>query len=69
MSCGYGCKTHFNNFYKRKGPGTLVFGKAKTMSWPLVLFFGGLNSLMAFTGGFEARLFSGSTLKIVLTVV
>lgn len=49
--------------------GALVFGKAKTMSWPLVFFFGGLNSLMAFIGGFEAHLFTGSALKIVLSVV
>ncbi len=49
--------------------GALVFGKARTMSWPLVFFFGGLNSLMAFVGGFEAHLFSGMALKIVLSVV
>ena len=49
--------------------GALVFGKAKTMSWPLVFFFGGLNSIMAFIGGFEAHLFSGSALKIVLAIV
>jgi hypothetical protein len=30
--------------------GALVFGKAKTMSWPLVLFYGGLNASMAFAG-------------------
>jgi len=49
--------------------GALIFGKARTMSWPLVVFFGGLNSLMAFVGGFEAHLFSGFALKIVLAVV
>jgi uncharacterized membrane protein YfcA len=49
--------------------GALVFGKARTMSWPLVFFFGGLNSLMAFVGGFEAHLFSGTALKIALSVV
>jgi hypothetical protein len=49
--------------------GALIFGKASTMSWPLVFFFGGLNSLMAFVGGFEAHLFSGMALKIVLSVV
>ena len=49
--------------------GALIFGKARIMSWPLVFFFGGLNSLMAFIGGFEAHLFSGMTLKIVLSVV
>ncbi len=49
--------------------GALIFGKAKTMSWPLVFFFGGLNSLMAFFGGFGAYLFTGNALKIVLSVV
>ncbi len=49
--------------------GALIFGKAKTMSWPLVFFFGGLNSLMAFIGGFEAHLFTGTTLKLVLAVL
>lgn len=49
--------------------GALVFGKAKTMSWRLVFFFGALNSTMAFIGGFEAHLFSGSALKIVLSIV
>lgn len=49
--------------------GALVFGKARTMSWPLVFFFGGLNSLMAFVGGYEAHLFSGMTLKIILSIV
>ncbi|MBN1397091.1 MAG: sulfite exporter TauE/SafE family protein [Bacteroidetes bacterium] len=48
--------------------GALIFGKAKALSWPLVFFFGGLNSLMAFIGGFEAYLFSGTTLTIVLSV-
>jgi uncharacterized membrane protein YfcA len=49
--------------------GALIFGKAKTLSWPLVFFFGGLNSLMAFIGGFEAHLFSGITLKLILAVL
>ena len=49
--------------------GALIFGKARTLSWPLVFFFGGLNSLMAFVGGFEAHRFSGLALKIVLSVV
>lgn len=49
--------------------GALIFGKAKTMSWPLVIFFGGLNSLMAFFGGFGAYLFTGNALKIVLSVL
>ncbi len=48
--------------------GALIFGKAKTMSWPLVLFFGGLNSSMAFVGGFQAHLYSGTALKIILSV-
>lgn len=49
--------------------GAIVFGKAKTMSWPLALFFGGINASMAFVGGFEARLFTGITLKIVLSIL
>jgi uncharacterized membrane protein YfcA len=49
--------------------GALIFGKARTMSWPLVFFFGGLNALMAFVGGFEAHLFSGMALKTALSVV
>lgn len=49
--------------------GALIFGKARMMSWPLVFFFGGLNSLMAFVGGFEAYLFSGLALRIVLSLV
>jgi len=49
--------------------GALVFGKAKTMSWPLVLFFGGLNASMAFVGGIQAHLFEGQTLKIILSIL
>jgi len=49
--------------------GALIFGKAKTMSWPLVFFFGGLNSFMAFIGGFEAHLFTGTALKMALSIV
>lgn len=49
--------------------GAILFGKAKTMSWPLVFFFGGLNASMAFLGGFEAHLFSGTALKVVLSVL
>jgi hypothetical protein len=49
--------------------GALIFGKAKTLSWQLALFFGSLNASMAFVGGFEARLFSGVTLKVVLSVL
>ena len=49
--------------------GALIFGKARTLSWPLVLLFGGLNSLMAFLGGFEAHLFTGTRLKMVLSVL
>lgn len=47
----------------------IIFGKARTLSWPLVFFLGGLNSIMAFWGGFEAHLFSGKELKIVLSIV
>jgi uncharacterized membrane protein YfcA len=39
------------------------------MSWPLVIFFGGLNASLAFVGGFEAHAFGGTTLKIVLSVL
>jgi hypothetical protein len=49
--------------------GTVVFGKAKTLSWPLVFFFGGLNAALAFVGGFEAHAFGGRTLEIVLSVL
>lgn len=49
--------------------GAILFGKAKTMSWPLAFFFGGLNASMAFLGGFEAHLFSGTALKVVLSVL
>ena len=49
--------------------GAIVFGKARTMSWPLVFFFGGLNASLAFVGGFEAHAFGGTTLKIVLSVL
>ncbi|MBN1427302.1 MAG: sulfite exporter TauE/SafE family protein [Anaerolineae bacterium] len=49
--------------------GALVFGKAKTLSWRLVLFFAGLNASMAFVGGFSAHLFTGNTLKIALSIL
>ena len=49
--------------------GALIFGKARTLSWPLVLFFGGLNASMAFIGGFEAHLFTGTGLKMVLSLL
>jgi len=49
--------------------GALIFGKAKTMSWRLALFFGGVNASMAFVGGFEAHLFSGIALKVILAVL
>ena len=48
--------------------GALVFGKARAMSWPLVLFFGGLNASLAFCGGFVAHSFDGTALKLVLSV-
>jgi uncharacterized protein len=49
--------------------GAFIFGKAKTLSWRLALFFGALNASMAFVGGFEARLFSGVTLQIALSIL
>jgi len=49
--------------------GALVFGKAKKMSWPLVLFFGGINATFAFFGGFFAHMFGGMTLKFVLSIL
>jgi uncharacterized membrane protein YfcA len=49
--------------------GALVFGKAKEMSWHLVLFFGGINATSAFFGGFLAHMFGGTTLKIVLSIL
>jgi hypothetical protein len=49
--------------------GAFVFGKARTMSWPLVFFFGGINATLAFFGGFYAHKFGGTTLEIVLSVL
>jgi uncharacterized protein len=49
--------------------GALIFGKAKTLSWRLALFFGGLNASMAFAGGLTAHLFTGVTLKIALSIL
>ncbi|MBN1816717.1 MAG: sulfite exporter TauE/SafE family protein [Sedimentisphaerales bacterium] len=49
--------------------GAIVFGKARTMSWPLAIFFGGLNASMAFAGGFMAHSFGGTLLKIILSVL
>lgn len=49
--------------------GALIFGKAKTLSWRLALFFSALNASMAFIGGFNARLFSGNTLQIALSIL
>lgn len=48
--------------------GALMYGKARSMSWPLVFFFGGLNALMAFFGGLQAHLHSGVALKSVLAL-
>lgn len=49
--------------------GALIFGKAKILSWSLAIFFGSLNAAMAFVGGFEAHLFTGPTLQIVLSIL
>lgn len=49
--------------------GALIFGKTRTLFWPLAIFFGSLNSSMAFVGGFEAHLFTGRALKIVLSAM
>lgn len=49
--------------------GAIVFGKARTMSWPLVIFFSALNASMAFVGGFMAHSFGGTLLKIILSVL
>ncbi|MBN2574107.1 MAG: sulfite exporter TauE/SafE family protein [Deltaproteobacteria bacterium] len=49
--------------------GALVFGKARTLSWRLALFFASLNASMAFVGGFEAHRFSGLALKVVLSIL
>ena len=49
--------------------GAIVFGKARTMSWPLAIFFCGLNASMAFAGGFMAHSFGGTLLKIILSVL
>jgi uncharacterized membrane protein YfcA len=49
--------------------GALIFGKARTMSLPLVLFFGGLNAAAAFVGGYQAHLFGGTALTVALSVL
>jgi len=49
--------------------GALIFGKARTLSWRLALFFGGLNASMAFVGGFTAHLFTGVALEIALSIL
>lgn len=49
--------------------GALIFGKARTLSWRLALFFGGLNAALAFVGGLTAHLFTGVTLQIALSIV
>lgn len=49
--------------------GALIFGKARAMSWRLVLLFGGLNAAMAFWGGSSAHQFSGAALKVALAVL
>jgi len=49
--------------------GAVIFGKARTMSWPLALYFGGLNSVMAFIGGYQAHLLSGNALTIALSIL
>ncbi|MBN2078090.1 MAG: sulfite exporter TauE/SafE family protein [Spirochaetes bacterium] len=49
--------------------GAIVFGRAKSMSIPLVFFFGGINATLAFFGGFTAHAFGGTTLKIVLSLL
>jgi len=49
--------------------GALIFGKARTLSWRLALFFGGLNASMAFVGGFTAQLFTGVALEIALSIL
>ncbi|MGQ9458489.1 MAG: sulfite exporter TauE/SafE family protein [Anaerolineae bacterium] len=49
--------------------GALIFGKARTLSWRLALFFGSMNASMAFVGGFESRLFSGVALKVALSIL
>jgi uncharacterized membrane protein YfcA len=49
--------------------GALIFGKARTMSWPLVFFYGGLNAAMAFVGGFMAHSFCGTSLTITLSML
>lgn len=49
--------------------GALIFGKARTMSLPLVLFFGGLNAGAAFVGGYQAHLFGGTALTVALSIL
>jgi hypothetical protein len=49
--------------------GALVFGKARTMSRPLAIFFGGPNASTAFAGGFMAHSLGATQLKIILSVL
>jgi uncharacterized protein len=49
--------------------GAIVFGKARTMSWSLVIFFSSLNATMAFVGGYLAHSFSGNLLKFILSLL
>lgn len=46
-----------------------IFNKHKTVSWPMAIFIGLTTSLMAFVGGFSARYFSGTSLKLVFSVM
>lgn len=46
-----------------------IFHKNKTISWPMAIFIGLTTSLMAFVGGLSASHFSGTSLKLVFSVM
>lgn len=47
----------------------VIFQKNKAVCWPLALMIGGFTSLSALFGGYFSHLFSGSTLKILFSVM
>ncbi len=46
-----------------------IFNKNKTVSWHMAIFIGLTTSLMAFVGGLSASHFSGTSLKLVFSVM
>ncbi|MBN1333574.1 MAG: sulfite exporter TauE/SafE family protein, partial [Synergistales bacterium] len=46
-----------------------IFHKHKTVSWPMAAFIGLTTSLMAFVGGVSASSFSGTSLKLIFSLM